>query len=100
MAYWWFAAAAFEKRLDAENAREIAPGIRLHFASKQIARFPFRIDALLDGLEIDVTTSYGRLTWQSEHFALHMLTYARSRQIFEAAGNQSLSWTDANGANP
>jgi hypothetical protein len=40
----------------------------------------------------------GPVIWTSEDFALHELTYGRVQAIFEAAGRQSLSWTDAHGA--
>ena len=98
MIYWWFAAGAVSTWLDASNGRAIAPGVTLRFASKQIAGFPFRVDAILDNVEIDVATSQGPASWQTEHFALHALTYGPRQALFEAAGKQTLRWTGLDGA--
>jgi hypothetical protein len=98
MLHWWHASNQLAKRLDALNGHKIAPGVTLHFTSETIGGFPFRLDAMMDDLELDIATSFGPLTWRSEHFAAHMLTYGRSQQLFEAAGQQTLSWTDAEGA--
>lgn len=94
-AYWWVAAGAVYKTLDAANGHELMPGVTLHFASRQGGGFPFRIENLMENARIDVATSYGPLTWQSEHFAMHALTYGREQIIYEAAGTQTLSWTDS-----
>jgi hypothetical protein len=93
--YWWIAAGAFFKALDAANGHEIAPGVTLHFASRTTGGFPFRIETVMDDVRVDVATSYGPLTWQAEHFATHALTYGRDQIIYEAAGKQTLSWTDS-----
>jgi hypothetical protein len=94
-AYWWSAAGAFHSRLDAANGHEIVPGVTLHFASRSGGGFPFRIETLMENVRLDVATFYGPFTWQSEHFAMHALTYGREQIIYEAAGKQTLSWTDS-----
>lgn len=93
--YWWIAAGAFFKQLDAANGHEIAPGVTLHFASRTTGGFPFRIETVMDNVRVDVATSYGPLTWQADQFAMHALTYGRDQIIYEAAGKQTLSWTDS-----
>jgi hypothetical protein len=98
MTYWWFAAGAVSVWLDSSNGRAIAPGVTLRFANKQIAGFPFRVDAILDNVEIDVATSQGPASWQAEHFALHALTYGPKQALYEAAGKQTLRWTGLDGA--
>lgn len=94
---WWLAASDFSRRLDAENGHAIAPGVTLHFASKRIAGFPFRLDAVFKDLEIDVDTPRGPLRWRTGEFALHTLTYGRVQTILEAAGPQRLDWTAMDG---
>lgn len=96
--YWSVAAHTFSKRLDALNGREIAPGVTLHFDSKAIGGFPFRLDTVLMGMRIDVAATHGPASWRAEEFALHMLDYSATALVFEAAGKQALSWHDANGA--
>jgi hypothetical protein len=95
---WWVEASDFSKALDAANGRQVAPGIRLHFGSKRIAGFPFRLDAIFKDFRIDVATPHGPAIWQSEDFALHRLTYGRDQFIFEAAGRQRLRWTRDDGS--
>jgi hypothetical protein len=97
MTYWWFAAGSVSTWLDASNGRAIAPGVTLRFAARQIAGFPFRVDAILDNAEIDIATSQGPASWQAEHFALHALTYGPRQAIYEAAGKQTLRWTGLDG---
>src|SRR5262249_26237704 len=67
----------------------------LHFLSKQISGFPFRLDAVFKNLEIDIETPHGPSSWKTDDFALHRLTYGAEKTLFEAAGRQRLSWTDA-----
>ena len=97
MAYWWIVAAALDKKLTALNGHEALPGITVSFASKSISGFPFNIDVILTGLVIEGQGAHGPLRWSAEKFALHRLTYGRPKDIYEAAGNQSLSWTDGGG---
>lgn len=94
---WWRAADALSARLDALNGHEAMPGVTLHFASKTVGGFPFNLDVVLQDLRIDVATPHGASFWTAEKFALHALTYGREQMIFEAAGRQALSWTDARG---
>ena len=96
--HWFVAAHQFSKYLDAANGHEIAPGVTMHFSHRQLAGFPFRLDLILDNLAIDVGGARGPVEWRAEHFAMHMLDYGRVQAIFEAAGKQTLSWTDDDGA--
>jgi hypothetical protein len=93
--HWWFAAAALEKRLDAMQTREAMPGVKIHYGSRSIGGFPFRLEAVFGDFRIEVATANGPVVWRAEHFALHGLTYGRDEMIFEAAGRQSLSWGKA-----
>lgn len=97
MVHWWIDASALEKRLDAVNGHEMVPGVKISFAGKRIAGFPFRIETRLDGLRIEVTEKDGPVVWTTEQFASHALAYGRVQAIFEAAGKQTLSWRDATG---
>lgn len=96
--YWYVTAHAFGRKLDSLNGHAIAPGVTLHFASRALAGFPFRVDAVLENMRIDVATPHGPATWKAEHFALHMLDYERLQFVFEAAGKQTISWHDEKGA--
>lgn len=97
-AYWATSAQAFSKRLDALNGHQIAPGVTFHFASKSIGGFPFRVDAVLENIRVDVASADGPAQWTAEHFALHMLDYGHLQLVLEAAGKQSFSWHDADHA--
>jgi len=94
MVHWWIVAGALEKRLDAVNGHEIIPGVRISFASKRIAGFPFRLETRLSGLRIEVEEKDGPIVWTTEDFAAHALAYGRVQAIFEAAGQQTVSWHD------
>jgi hypothetical protein len=97
MIWWNIAANSLDRRLTMSNGREIMPGVRMSYASKSTSGFPFSLDTVLDHVAIGVQTRIGPLVWQSEHFAIHALTYGPQQQIFEAAGAQTLSWTDSDG---
>lgn len=98
-ALWWnISATSLNDRLVADNEREIMPGVRMHYASKSVNGFPFNLDTVLDGFELQIRMRTGPLVWRSEHFAIHALTYGPSQQIFEAAGTQTLDWTGSDGA--
>ncbi|HEY2071056.1 MAG TPA: DUF2125 domain-containing protein [Rhizomicrobium sp.] len=97
MVYWWFAARAVDGFLAESNGQAVAPGVTLKFAGKHIQGFPFRIDAMLDDVELDVQTSQGPASWHSQHFVMHALTYGPSQAIYEAAGVQTLRWTGLDG---
>ncbi len=97
MARWYTVAGAVEKKLDAANGHEIAPGITLSFAGKKVSGFPFNIDVVFEKLAVEGQGAHGPFRWTSENFALHRLTYGRDQGIYEAAGKQTLNWTDAGG---
>jgi hypothetical protein len=97
MVWWWIAATALDKQLDAANGREAIPGVKISFTSKKIAGFPFRVDTLLENLRIEVATTQGPLVWRAEHFASHALNYGREQAVYEAAGRQEISWRDDDG---
>ncbi|HEY8698703.1 MAG TPA: DUF2125 domain-containing protein [Rhizomicrobium sp.] len=97
MIHWWIDASALSKRLDAVNGHEIMPGVRVSFAQKRIAGFPFRLDTILKDLRVEVREVDGSLIWMTQDFAMHALTYGRVQAILEAAGPQTLTWHDAHG---
>ena len=97
MIYWWYAADALSKRLDAENGKEIASGVHMHFASKRIAGFPFRLDAVLKDLTVTIDSTNGPIVWHTNDFASHRLTYDPDKFVMEAAGPQVVSWVSENG---
>lgn len=98
MIHWWIDASALARRLDAVNGHEIMPGVRLSFAQKRIAGFPFRMDTIVKDLRVEIRDADGPVVWTTQDFAMHALTYGRVQAIFEAAGPQTLSWHDARGA--
>ncbi len=93
-AYWAVSAQAFSKQLDALNGHQVAPGVTFRFASKSIGGFPFRVDAVLENMRVDVASTDGPAQWTAEHFALHMLDYGHLQLVLEAAGKQMLRWHD------
>lgn len=93
-AQWFQAANAWGKRIDALNGREIAPGITLHFAERQIGGFPFRVDTTFKNFRLSFAGPRA-LQWQAEGFALHRLTYGNDKIVFEAGGTQRLTWLDS-----
>jgi len=97
MIHWWIDASALSKRLDAVNGHEIMPGVRVSFAQKRIAGFPFRLDTILKDFRVEVREVDGPLVWTTQDFAMHALTYGRVQAIFEEAGPQTLTWHDARG---
>jgi hypothetical protein len=97
MIYWWYAADALSKRLDTENGGAIASGVHMHFASKRIAGFPFRLDAVFKDLTITVDGTKGPIVWHTNDFASHRLTYDSDKFVMEAAGPQEISWTGDDG---
>jgi hypothetical protein len=96
MIYWWYAADALSKRLDAENGKEIAPGVHMHFGSKRIAGFPFRLDIIFKDFSIDAPGADGPIVWHTRDFATHRLTYDQGKVVMEAAGPQDISWVGEN----
>lgn len=97
MSYWWIAATDLSARLDRENGHEIVPGVRMHFAAKRIAGFPFRLDAIFTDLTLEIAGPSGPYRWHAAQFASHALTYAPSVTVMEAAGTQEVSWTGSTG---
>ena len=98
VANWWHLAHRLESQLtEANRGREIVPGITLHFASETIGGCPFNLDAVLEDVTLTVKAARGPLVWHTDRFAIHALTYGRAQSIFEAAGTQSLTWTDLEG---
>ncbi|HTK79759.1 MAG TPA: DUF2125 domain-containing protein [Rhizomicrobium sp.] len=97
MIHWWIVAATLSKRLDAANGHEIMPGVVLRFSDRKIGGFPFRLDTVLKNVRLSVNDVAGPVSWSSEDFAMHALTYGRDQAILEAAGKQTLSWRDAMG---
>ena len=97
MSSWWTASQALDKKLTAANHHEIMPGITLSYGGKSISGFPFRMDVVFDNFRLEGAGAHGPFAWETEKFALHSLTYGRRQDIFEAAGEQSLSWHDGGG---
>jgi hypothetical protein len=98
MVHWWMAAGAFEKKLAALKGHQAIPGVSLDWTSVKVGGFPFRLDADFTDLTIKGAGAHGPFAWSSEKFALHALTYGRSQEVYEAAGQQRLSWTGADGS--
>ena len=89
--HWWRAASAFDKKLDAMKGHDAVPGIVIDWQAKTLSGFPFRLDVVFDDFSVRAEAPRGPLTWHSDHFALHSLTYGRTQDIYEAAGNQTLT---------
>lgn len=98
MAYWWVAADALEKKLAILKGHEAIPGIMVDWKTADVGGFPFRLDANFTGLTVKGAGAHGPFAWSTEKFAAHTLSYNRSKAVYEAAGQQHASWTDANGA--
>jgi hypothetical protein len=98
MAYWWVSADALEKKLAALKGHEAIPGIALDWKTAQVGGFPFRLDADFTGFTVKGAGAHGSFAWSTEKFAAHTLTYNRTKAVYEAAGQQHASWTDAQGA--
>jgi len=98
MGHWWILAKALDQKLIALNGHQAVPGVRVSWSKHTIAGFPFRLDVVFENLSVRAEAPRGPLVWHSDHFALHALTYGRAQDVFEAAGQQTMSWTDADGA--
>jgi hypothetical protein len=55
------------------------------------------VDAVFTDVLVRAEGPRGPLIWHTDRFAQHALTYGRTQDIFEAAGQQTLAWTDADG---
>ena len=93
--HWWRSTSAFEDRLAAIKGRQAIPGVTLDWSSVAITGYPFRVDAVFEGFSARGEGPRGPFRWDSERLALHSLAYGADRKVFEAAGVQRLSWTDA-----
>jgi|SRR5579871_1414359 len=94
---WFSQAGAFSHRLDNLNGHKLMPGVTLRYASKRVEGFPFRLDVIFHDVEIEIDTPHGPSAWRTQNLALHRLTYDTGTTVFEAAGDQSLLWTDETG---
>jgi hypothetical protein len=99
MVYWWVQAEALDKKLNAMNGHEAIPGVTVSYATKTISGFPFNFDVLFTSFAIEGEGAHGPFRWTTEKFAVHRLSYGRPQDVYEAAGNQTLSWTDGGGKN-
>jgi len=98
MVHWWIVAGAFEKRLAALKGHEAIPGITLDWDKVDVGGFPFRLDADFSNFRVHGAGAHGPFAWSAEKFALHALTYGPAKAVYEAAGRQQATWTDAAGA--
>ena len=96
MIHWWMVADAFEKKLAALKGHEAIPSVTLDWDKIEVEGFPFRLDANFHNLRISGIAAHGPFSWRSENFAMHGLTYGRSQDVYEAAGQQQIGWMDAN----
>ncbi len=95
--FWRVQSDMLEARLDGANGGEILPGLVFTFANKTVGGYPFRLDAVLDGVALTHAGADGPTVWRSEKLALHALTYGRALFILEAAGIQSFETPGAPG---
>jgi hypothetical protein len=98
MLHWKFTADAFEKKLAALKGAEAVPGIVIDWKSVAVGGFPFRLDADFTQFSIHGAGARGPFAWTGDKFALHTLSYARAKAVYEAAGHQHLEWVAADGA--
>lgn len=94
---WQAVAGGLENWLRQHNGHEIAPGVTLYFASESVGGFPFNVDEVLTNVTFQVKSARTSGSWHTDAFAIHELTFGRDQQIYEAAGGQTVSWTDAKG---
>ncbi len=97
MAHWWLLASALDKKLIALNGQQAVPGLVVSYGAKTISGFPFNIDVVFTDFSVHGAGAHGPIAWTSQRFALHGLTYGRTQDIFEAAGTQTLRFTDGGG---
>ena len=98
MTHWWLVAKDMDQRLIALNGHQAVPGVRVSWDKQTISGFPFRLDVVFENVSVRAEAPRGPIIWHSDRFALHALTYGRNQDIFEAAGQQTLAWTDADNA--
>jgi len=98
MSHWWVLATDADKKLKAMNGHQAIPGVTVSWASLTISGFPFRLDVVFSDFLVRAEAPRGPLIWHTDRLASHALSYGRAQYIFEAAGPQSLAWTDADGS--
>lgn len=98
MSHWWIVATALDKRLKAMNGHQAIPGVTVSWTSQTISGFPFNLDVVFSNLQVRAEAPHGFVIYTSDRFAAHALTYGRTQDILEAAGPQTLAWSDADGA--
>ncbi len=87
--FWRVQADMLAARLDSANGGEILPGIVFSFAEKSVGGFPFRLDAVLEGVTFTDRRPDGETSWRTERMAFHQLTYRNNLYVLEVAGLQS-----------
>jgi hypothetical protein len=95
MTHWWLVAKELDQKLITLNGHQAVPGVRVSWDKQTISGFPFRLDVVFENVSVRAEAPRGPIAWHSDRFALHALTYGRTQDIFEAAGQQTLAWTDA-----
>jgi len=88
--FWRVQADMLAARLDSANGGEILPGVVFAFAEKTVGGFPFRLDAVLEGVTFTDRHPDGETSWRTEHMAVHKLAYRNNLFVLEVAGLQSL----------
>jgi hypothetical protein len=87
--FWRVQADMLAARLDSANGGEILPGIVFAFAEKSVGGFPFRLDAVLEGVTFTDRRPDGQTSWRTERMAVHKLAYRNNLYVLEVAGLQS-----------
>ena len=87
--FWRVQADMLAARLDSANGGEILPGIVFAFAEKSVGGFPFRLDAVLEGVTFTDRRPDGQTSWRTERMAVHKLAYRNNLFVLEVAGLQS-----------
>jgi len=95
MSHWWSVAGALDNKLKAMNGHQAIPGVTVSWSSQAVSGFPFRLDVVFSNLQVRAEAPRGALVWHSDQFALHALSYGGAHYIYEAAGPQTLAWSDA-----
>ena len=98
--FWRVQADMLAARLDSANGGEIVPGIVFTFAEKRIGGFPFRLDAVLEGVSFVDRRPDGETAWRTERMAIHTLAYRSNLFVLEVAGLQSIALPGEGGQQP
>ena len=86
-------------RLDSANGGEIVPGIVFAFAEKSVGGFPFRLDAVLEGVTFTDRRPDGETSWRTERMAVHKLPTGTISMCSKSPGCSPSSFP-ANPASP